>query len=172
MLPWFPIGAAIADEAQKLKGQRCRGGAFGDFGACFSGLAGVRIAIMAAADAWPLWCIIFPSFPVSRVPDGLATGKNPLNRRPHKIDAQRVPPAGCPRCTRPDPANTEPAAAQRGGRGAGAPGPPRPGGPPARSSGFGLPGKRPSRCARLRASLRARRMASAFSRAFFSEVFS
>jgi hypothetical protein len=38
-------------------------------------------------------------------------------------------------------------------------------------TGFGLPGRRPSRCARLRASLRARRIASAFSRAFFSEGF-
>ena len=36
----------------------------------------------------------------------------------------------------------------------------------------GLPGIRPSRCARLRASLRARRIASAFSRAFRSEGFS
>src|ERR1700722_18687519 len=40
------------------------------------------------------------------------------------------------------------------------------------STGFGFIGNRPSRCARLRASLRARRMASAFSRAFFSEGFS
>ena len=37
---------------------------------------------------------------------------------------------------------------------------------------LGLPGMRPSRCAFLRASLRARRMASARSRAFFSEGFS
>ena len=39
-------------------------------------------------------------------------------------------------------------------------------------SGFGFPGKRPSRCARLRASLRARRIASAFSRALRSDGFS
>ena len=54
------------------------------------------------------------------------------------------------------------------------PGPPRPApGPPgAPKTGFGFIGIRPSRCARLRASLRARRTASAFSRAFFSEGFS
>ena len=39
-------------------------------------------------------------------------------------------------------------------------------------TGFGLPGSRPSRCISLRASLRARRIASARSRAFFSEGFS
>ncbi len=38
--------------------------------------------------------------------------------------------------------------------------------------GFGFIGSSPSRCMRLRASLRARRIASAFSRAFFSEGFS
>jgi hypothetical protein len=65
------------------------------------------------------------------------------------------------------------AAAQRaGGRAPDAPAPIRPPGPPVRSIGFGLPGSSPSRWARLRASLRARRMASAFSRAFFSEGFS
>src|SRR6266516_4148661 len=45
-------------------------------------------------------------------------------------------------------------------------------GAPIRAGGLGLLGSRPSRCARLRASLRARRMASARSRAFFSEGFS
>ena len=44
-------------------------------------------------------------------------------------------------------------------------------GPP-RVSVFGFIGSRPSRCSFLRASLRARRTASAFSRAFFSEGFS
>jgi hypothetical protein len=39
-------------------------------------------------------------------------------------------------------------------------------------TGFGFIGNRPSRCNRLRASLRARRIASAFSLAFFSEGFS
>ena len=39
-------------------------------------------------------------------------------------------------------------------------------------AGFGFDGNRPSRCRRLRASLRARRIASAFSRAFLSEGFS
>ena len=46
----------------------------------------------------------------------------------------------------------------------------RPG--PAPNTGFGFIGNRPSRCNFLRASLRARRTASAFSRAFFSEGFS
>jgi hypothetical protein len=45
-----------------------------------------------------------------------------------------------------------------------------PPGPP--GVGFGFIGSSPSRCMRLRASLRARRIASAFSRAFFSEGFS
>ena len=45
-----------------------------------------------------------------------------------------------------------------------------PPGPPATTRGF--IGSRPSRCIFLRASLRARRIASAFSRAFFSEGFS
>src|SRR6202012_3226814 len=59
------------------------------------------------------------------------------------------------------------------------PGPPRPPPPappsapgPAPNTGFGFIGSRPSRCSFLRASLRARRTASAFSRAFFSEGFS
>ena len=55
---------------------------------------------------------------------------------------------------------------KRGGRGGpdlAAPGP---------VVGFGFIGNRPSRCNRLRASLRARRIASAFSRAFRSEGFS
>ena len=58
------------------------------------------------------------------------------------------------------------------------PGPPRPPpGPrsppgPAPNTGFGFIGNSPSRCNFLRASLRARRTASAFSRAFFSEGFS
>src|ERR1700730_6225944 len=43
----FPIGAAIGDEAQELQGKRRRGGAFGGFGACFSGLADVQIPITA-----------------------------------------------------------------------------------------------------------------------------
>src|SRR3954470_22398552 len=67
---------------------------------------------------------------------------------------------------------------QRGPRGP-APGPPRPPPAPPRSApgpapntGFGFIGSRPSRCSFLRASLRARRTASAFSRAFFSEGFS
>ena len=45
-------------------------------------------------------------------------------------------------------------------------------GPPGPVVGFGFIGNRPSRCMRLRASLRARRTASAFSRAFFSDGFS
>ena len=57
-------------------------------------------------------------------------------------------------------------ACQRGGP-LRAPGPPGP-----RVTGLGLPGNRPSRWARLRASLRARRIASARSRAFFSDGFS
>ena len=68
--------------------------------------------------------------------------------------------------------------AQRDPRGP-APGPPRPPpGPPrsapgpAPNTGFGFIGSKPSRCSFLRASLRARRTASAFSRAFFSEGFS
>src|SRR3977135_3557644 len=66
---------------------------------------------------------------------------------------------------------------QRGPRGP-APGQPRPPAPPrsapgpAPNTGFGFIGSRPSRCSFLRASLRARRTASAFSRAFFSEGFS
>ena len=71
----------------------------------------------------------------------------------------------------------------RGGPGGGPrgppPGPPRPPPPaprsapgPAPNTGFGFIGSRPSRCSFLRASLRARRTASAFSRAFFSEGFS
>jgi hypothetical protein len=47
-------------------------------------------------------------------------------------------------------------------------GPPLPGAPGTR----GFIGSRPSRCIFLRASLRARRIASAFSRGFFSEGFS
>ena len=42
----------------------------------------------------------------------------------------------------------------------------------AKGSYFGFAGSKPSRCNRLRASLRARRTASAFSRAFFSDGFS
>jgi hypothetical protein len=53
---------------------------------------------------------------------------------------------------------------RRGARPGPAPGPP--------GVGRGFIGSRPSRCMRLRASLRARRIASAFSRAFFSEGFS
>ena len=45
-------------------------------------------------------------------------------------------------------------------------------GPPAPGTTRGFIGSRPSRCIFLRASLRARRIASAFSRAFFSEGFS
>src|SRR5882724_671964 len=52
------------------------------------------------------------------------------------------------------------------------PGPPRSAPGPAPNTGFGFIGNRPSRCNFLRASLRARRTASAFSRAFFSEGFS
>src|ERR1700722_4926151 len=48
--------------------------------------------------------------------------------------------------------------------------PPGPPGPPV--VGFGFIGNKPSRCNRLRASLRARRIPFAFSRAFFSEGFS
>src|SRR6202158_4979491 len=68
--------------------------------------------------------------------------------------------------------------AQRGPRGPAPgpprppPGPPRPAPGPAPNTGFGFIGNRPSRCNFLRASLRARRTASAFSRAFFSEGFS
>ena len=54
---------------------------------------------------------------------------------------------------------------KRGARG----GPPLPGAPMITR---GFIGNRPSRCNFLRASLRARRTASAFSRAFFSEGFS
>ena len=54
------------------------------------------------------------------------------------------------------------------GRTRGAPGRPA----PAAATGRGFEGSRPSRCMRLRISLRARRTASAFSRAFFSEGFS
>src|ERR1700687_5989885 len=52
------------------------------------------------------------------------------------------------------------------------PGPPRSAPGPAPNTDFGFIGSRPSRCSFLRASLRARRTASAFSRAFFSEGFS
>src|SRR5258707_1545866 len=52
------------------------------------------------------------------------------------------------------------------------PGPPRSAPGPAPNTGFGFIGSRPSRCSFLRASLRARRTASAFSRAFFSHGFS
>jgi len=45
-------------------------------------------------------------------------------------------------------------------------------GPPAAGLGFALTANRPSRCMRLRASLRARRIASAFSRALRSDGFS
>src|SRR5262245_44996304 len=49
---------------------------------------------------------------------------------------------------------------------------PRAGPAPGPVVGLGFIGNSPSRCMRLRASLRARRIASAFSRAFFSEGFS
>jgi hypothetical protein len=66
--------------------------------------------------------------------------------------------------------------AQRGPRGPAPPrpppGPPRSAPGPAPNTGFGFIGSRPSLCSFLRASLRARRTASAFSRAFFSEGFS
>jgi small subunit ribosomal protein S21 len=56
------------------------------------------------------------------------------------------------------------------------PAPGGPGGPdrpaPAPVVGFGFIGNRPSRCNRLRANLRARRIASAFSLAFRSDGFS
>jgi hypothetical protein len=58
---------------------------------------------------------------------------------------------------------------KRGARG----GPERPAPAPGPGpSGVGFIGNRPSRCNLLRASLRARRIASAFSRAFLSEGFS
>ena len=57
---------------------------------------------------------------------------------------------------------------KRGGRGVRA-GPPLPGAP---ATGRGFIGNRPSRCNFLRASLRARRMASAFSRTLRSDGFS
>jgi hypothetical protein len=44
--------------------------------------------------------------------------------------------------------------------------------PAAAPTGFGFIGNKPSRCRRLRASLRARRIASAFSLAFLSDGFS
>src|SRR5579862_7845933 len=62
----------------------------------------------------------------------------------------------------------QPKRGARGGPDLPAPGPPGPPGP----VGFGFIGRSPSRCNFLRASLRARRIASAFSLAFFSDGFS
>ena len=113
------------------------------------------IAIPAKADALPSLTMTFTLRGLPAVPAGTnasrasSNAKTPPRRAGSKLSL-RLAVRTAQQTTAPD------QTAERCGPGA----------------GFALTGNRPSRCSFLRASLRARRTASAFSRALFSDGFS